>query len=110
MRGRLIVGALTVVLAAGAGAWLVNANSREGDRVRTTQIVIKEAERDLVRRRMQTDHYPRVVQPEPVDGWGHPIVIDVPSPEGQPYRLVSYGADGLPGGRGPNADINNWEF
>lgn len=110
MRGKLIVGALTVVLAAGAVAVAVNAGSRDGDRVRATQIVIKEAERDLVQRRMLTDHYPRSVLPEPVDGWGHPIVIEVPSPEGQPYRLVSYGADGLPGGRGPNADINNWEF
>ena len=73
MRGKLIVGALSVVLAAGAVAVAVNAGSRDGDRVRTTQIIIKEAERDLVQRRMQTDHYPRSVQPEPVDGWGHPM-------------------------------------
>jgi len=110
MRGKLIVGALVVVLAAGSVAVAMSTGGRSDDRVRATQIIIKEAERDLVQRRLEGGSYPRFVEPEPVDGWGRPIVIEVPSPEGRPYQLVSYGADGVPGGRGSNADISNWEF
>ncbi len=34
----------------------------------------------------------------PTDGWGHALHLVVPGTEGRPYDLVSYGADGLPGG------------
>ncbi len=110
MRGRLVVGAVAVVLVAGIAAVAMSAGGRDDERVRATQITIKEAERELVRHRMRGGHYPHTVQPVPLDGWGRPLVIEVPGPEGQPYRLVSLGADGEPGGRGPNADLSNWEF
>lgn len=45
----------------------------------------------------------------PVDGWGNPFVYIAPGANG-PYDITSYGADGLPGGDGDDADINNWEL
>ena len=48
--------------------------------------------------------------PTPLDAWGRPLQLEVPGLHGQPYELVSLGADGLPGGRGVDADISNWDF
>lgn len=42
------------------------------------------------------------------DPWGAKIVyetIETPDEGDPPYRLISYGADGLPGGEGPDADV-----
>jgi general secretion pathway protein G len=39
----------------------------------------------------------------PVDPWGRPYMFQPTSD--LPNRVVSYGADGTPGGEGPNADI-----
>ncbi len=44
----------------------------------------------------------------PKDPWGHDYVYKSPGDHG-PYDLMSYGADGSPGGEGENADITNWE-
>lgn len=41
----------------------------------------------------------------PKDPWGHDYVYEAPAGEGQPARVVSYGADGRPGGSGNAADI-----
>jgi general secretion pathway protein G len=41
----------------------------------------------------------------PKDPWGRPYVYLVPGPEGLPYDLLTYGADGEPGGTGENADL-----
>ena len=38
------------------------------------------------------------------DAWMHPVLYKVPG-EGKPFDLVSYGADGKPGGDSVNADI-----
>lgn len=43
-----------------------------------------------------------------IDPWGNPLGIEVPGEHG-PYDVLSYGADGQPGGDGDNADITNWE-
>ena len=44
----------------------------------------------------------------PPDPWGNPYIYTIPSSTpGKDYDLVSYGADGQPGGTGPNADITN---
>lgn len=43
-----------------------------------------------------------------VDPWGNPLTIEVPG-KGGPFDIVSYGADGRPGGEGDDADITNWE-
>ena len=40
------------------------------------------------------------------DQWMHPLQYKVPG-EGKPFELVSYGADGKPGGESVNADIKS---
>lgn len=41
----------------------------------------------------------------PEDPWGNPVQYIVPGPEGHAFDLVSYGADGEPGGKRENADL-----
>ena len=45
----------------------------------------------------------------PKDPWGYEYVYLCPGIHGD-YDLMSYGADGEPGGEGDNEDINNWEL
>lgn len=42
------------------------------------------------------------------DPWGNDLVIQHPG-ERRKFDLISYGADGRPGGQGDNADITNWD-
>jgi general secretion pathway protein G len=44
----------------------------------------------------------------PLDPWSKPYVYRSPGEHG-PYDIVSYGADGTPGGEGDNRDISSWE-
>ncbi len=44
----------------------------------------------------------------PNDPWGNPYVYLSPGAHGD-YDISSYGADGMPGGDGENADINSWD-
>ncbi len=44
----------------------------------------------------------------PNDPWGNQYVYRSPGRNGG-YEIVSYGADGVEGGDGENADINSWE-
>jgi general secretion pathway protein G len=44
----------------------------------------------------------------PLDPWGHAYVYKSPGEHG-PFDIVSYGADGAPGGEGDNRDITSWE-
>jgi general secretion pathway protein G len=44
----------------------------------------------------------------PNDPWGKPFNYQSPGSHGD-YDLLSYGADGSPGGEGENKDINSWE-
>lgn len=41
----------------------------------------------------------------PPDPWDNPYLYVSPGPEGQPYRIISHGADGREGGEGDDADI-----
>lgn len=41
------------------------------------------------------------------DAWGNPFRYLVPGTNGQPFDVVSYGADGRPGGKGEDADITS---
>lgn len=41
------------------------------------------------------------------DPWNTPFYIIVPGPDGNPYEIVSYGADGQPGGNDENADLSS---
>ena len=43
----------------------------------------------------------------PLDPWHHEYVYLVPGPEGDPYEIISYGADGEPGGQGEDADVSS---
>jgi general secretion pathway protein G len=45
----------------------------------------------------------------PLDPWNRPYYYRSPGEGGRPYDLVSYGADGAPGGDGDNRDITSWE-
>ncbi len=44
----------------------------------------------------------------PNDPWGKPYNYQSPGSHGD-YDLISYGADGSPGGEGEDKDINSWE-
>ena len=45
----------------------------------------------------------------PKDPWGNEFIYVSPGVNGD-YDIVSYGADGVPGGEDENKDINNWEI
>ena len=47
---------------------------------------------------------PYLKKAAPPDGWGRPYVYRSPGENG-PYDIVSYGADGVAGGTGINADL-----
>jgi general secretion pathway protein G len=42
-----------------------------------------------------------------LDPWNNPFYIMAPGPDGHPYEIVSYGADGQPGGTDENADLSS---
>jgi general secretion pathway protein G len=44
-----------------------------------------------------------------IDPWGNELVYEVPGPGGLPYAIISYGADGRPGGDGNDEDISNYQ-
>ena len=41
------------------------------------------------------------------DGWGNDYIFNVPGPGGEPYEIISLGADGVEGGEQFNSDISN---
>lgn len=45
----------------------------------------------------------------PKDPWGNAFIYLSPGAHGD-YDIISYGADGVPGGEGNNQDINSWEI
>lgn len=45
----------------------------------------------------------------PEDPWGKAYEYRSPGNEGRDYEIKCYGADGLEGGEGKNADITSWE-
>lgn len=45
----------------------------------------------------------------PADPWGYAFIYLSPGAHGD-YDIISYGADGAPGGEDAGADINNWEI
>jgi general secretion pathway protein G len=44
-----------------------------------------------------------------LDAWGHPYVYVYPGLHG-PYDIISYGANGVEGGTGADADIASWDL
>ena len=43
----------------------------------------------------------------PLDPWGNPFVYFSPGLNGEDFTIMSYGADGVEGGEGDNADIDS---
>lgn len=52
---------------------------------------------------------PYLYKDAPKDPWGYDYEYLLPGPDGSPYGLRSFGADGIEGGEGKNADITSWE-
>lgn len=46
----------------------------------------------------------------PLDPWGNNYVYYSPGINGEEYTIESYGADGMDGGEGNNADIESWHL
>ena len=44
----------------------------------------------------------------PKDPWGNDFIYLSPGLKGD-FDIISYGLDGVPGGEGENADVNNWD-
>lgn len=52
---------------------------------------------------------PYLPQEIPLDPWGRPYVYRYPGEHGDEPDIISYGADGQPGGEGINADVVSWK-
>lgn len=52
---------------------------------------------------------PYLYKDAPKDPWGYEYEYTCPAPDGSPYGIRSFGADGIEGGEGKNADIKSWE-
>lgn len=52
---------------------------------------------------------PYLPQDIPMDPWGRPYVYRYPGEHGDEPEIISYGADGQPGGEDINADIVSWK-
>jgi len=52
---------------------------------------------------------PYMYKDAPKDPWGYEYEYTCPAPDGSPYGIRSFGADGLEGGEGKDADIKSWE-
>jgi general secretion pathway protein G len=42
-----------------------------------------------------------------IDPWGNAYLYVIPGPAGHPFEVISYGADGQPGGTGDSMDISS---
>ncbi len=70
------------------------------------EALVRRPERQPVPNRYPEGGYllsPRV----PVDPWGRPYIYLVPGRRGERYEILSYGADGEPGGTGENAELSS---
>jgi general secretion pathway protein G len=52
---------------------------------------------------------PYLPQEIPVDPWGRPYVYKFPGEHGDEPDIISYGADGQPGGTDINTDVVSWK-
>lgn len=46
----------------------------------------------------------------PLDPWLNPFAYMSPGKNGQEYDLICWGMDGVPGGKGNDADVSLWEI
>lgn len=54
-------------------------------------------------------HGPYLTKDLATDPWSHPYVYKFPGDHGDEPDLISYGADGQPGGTELNADVVSWK-
>jgi general secretion pathway protein G len=52
---------------------------------------------------------PYVSKEDWTDPWGAEYIYANPGPEGLPYGIHTYGADGVAGGEGKNEDMESWD-
>lgn len=52
---------------------------------------------------------PYLAKDVPLDPWNAPYQYKFPGDHGDAPDIISFGADGQPGGEGLNADIGSWE-
>lgn len=128
----LIVIAIILILTATVGFIAVNSLEKSRTAAARTQIesfasaleayyidcgIYPSAEQGLgaLRRKPETSPSPDVwagpylYKDAPKDPWGFEYEYTCPAPDGSPYGIRSFGADGIEGGEGKNADIKSWE-
>lgn len=107
-----IIGALSAIMV--AGVMRHNEDARRG----ISLAILEEVAQSLRLYRMQNHRYPSsldvlqeggeyaLLEKEPIDGWGNPLVYLIPGQEsGKPYDLFSLGSDGEEGGEGYDEDL-----
>ncbi len=52
---------------------------------------------------------PYLAKDVPPDPWGRPYIYHYPGQHSEDPEVISYGADGQPGGEGINADVVSWQ-
>ena len=52
---------------------------------------------------------PYIERQIPLDPWGNHYIYKNPGERNLPFSIISFGADGKPGGEGKNADIYSWQ-
>jgi len=68
-------------------------------------LVEKPTTGDIPRKWREKGYLPKI----PKDPWGNEYVYLSPGASGD-FDIISYGADGEPGGEGKYADVNSWEI
>jgi general secretion pathway protein G len=129
-RGFTLIEVMVVVVILGILAALIVPNVIGKDdeaRVKATSVDLKQIAGALDQYRLDNHKYPTTeeglaaLQKKPAsakvfpdggylpgsieDPWGNPFQYVAPGSEGRPYDLYSFGADGVEGGEGMNADI-----
>lgn len=65
---------------------------------------------DLLLEKSVETGYAAAKESDLTDPWGNPYQYLVPGPEGEPFELISLGADGREGGQGENQDISHLDL
>ncbi len=115
-RGMTLLEIMVVITIIGAVMAIVGVNvlnQLENARVDTTRQSMGNIEQALKLYKMRNNKYPdsfsalvqeKYLDQVPKDGWSNEFVY---MREGSKYKIVSYGADGTPGGDGTDADITS---